>query len=397
MSPVQRGDSEVVPDSQSPPANPTALSRPRPSHTTLASNRYTPLAYKDLKDDDKVSVFSLDSASTASADSRGRNFVPPNPSHCKESDPYRRLVQIFKLGKIQLSSFRANQGAFPEGDWLYTMEKVLIDLNNLLGTLHEQRATQTIRFTKDVAIQVRLATTLLKQLDNALTELARLSPEVMTEAQQRIKAATFTLIDSDMDVSSDAGSEADRSEHEDNTKKEEDEDEHVVINVAHEQLGHDSKESTPKSPVKRLSRSASFSETPRSIDRSSVTPAAEPDSSFIPSFHIGQSVPQPSSRVLRSHAANMGDRSTSVEVPLPTVTPTTSISQRHKQEIDSLKSILAQQEQNKMSLELEARKLEQSRIELQTKVAKQQDHEQETARLLEEGQAINTNASLENS
>ncbi|KIL55424.1 hypothetical protein M378DRAFT_17965, partial [Amanita muscaria Koide BX008] len=314
MSPAIRGDSEYAPDSQQTPSRVQGNSKSLSQQT----NRFTPLV--GLRDTPSLVDFDHDSISTASAATNDVSRLPVSSQHTAETDPFRRMVQLIKLGKGQLADYYQDLGNIPSGSWLYSTEKVLVDLTNFIGFVHDERKKGRITFKGDRSINIRLANTVVKKLDDILNEIVKLSPEPVSETQQRVKAATCALLEDDMDFTSDAGSVS--GEMDDDIKEEEAEEQAEFpirdddsIN-SHEEFND--RASTPTSPVKRRSRSASFHEVPRSIDRSTTTPAAEPDSSYIPSFPT-LNIPV-SDRTLRSrNRTNEQHEATSpsLDIPLP--------------------------------------------------------------------------------
>ncbi|KIL55616.1 hypothetical protein M378DRAFT_17787 [Amanita muscaria Koide BX008] len=283
MSPAIRGDSEYVPDSYQ-----QQDSRVQGNSKSLSqqSNRYTPLV--GLRDTPSLVDFDHESISTASAASNDNSRLPVSSQHIAEIDPFRQMVQLIKLGRGQLADYYQDLGTIPLGSWLYSTEKVLVDLTNLVGYVHEERKSGRISFKGERSKNIRLANTVVKKLDDVLKEIAKLSPEPISETQQHVKAATRVLLEDDMDFISDTGSEFD--------VKEEEVGEQADFSIREDKSSSslddsNDRASTPTSPVKRQSRSASFHEVPRSIDRSTTTPAAEPDSSYVPSWPINKNIP----------------------------------------------------------------------------------------------------------
>ncbi|KIL54870.1 hypothetical protein M378DRAFT_18469, partial [Amanita muscaria Koide BX008] len=316
MSPAIRGDSEYVPDSQQ-HQDPRVQGNSK--SLSQQTNRYTPLV--GLRDTPSLVDFDHDSISTASAATNDVSRLPVSSHHVTENDPFRRMVQLIKLGKGQLADYYQDLGNIPSGSWLYSTEKVLVDLTNLIGYVHEERKLGKMTFKGDRSINIRLANTVVKKLDDVLKEIAKLSPEPISETQQRVKAATRVLLEDDMDFISDTGSVFGET---DNNVKEEEVGEQMDFSIrddrsVNSQEDSNDRASTPTSPVKKRSRSASFHEVPRSIDRSTTTPAAEPDSSYVPSWPILRNIPI-SDRTLRSHNRpheQHEDKSSSLDIPLP--------------------------------------------------------------------------------
>ncbi|KIL54435.1 hypothetical protein M378DRAFT_18886 [Amanita muscaria Koide BX008] len=315
MSPAIRGDSDYVPDSQQLDPRVQGNSKSLSQQT----NRYTPLV--GLRDTLSLVDFDHDSISTASAATNDVSRLPVSSHHVTENDPFRRMIQLIKLGKGQLADYYQDLGNIPSGSWLYSTEKVLVDLTNLIGYVHEERKLGKMTFKGDRSINIRLANTVVKKLDDVLKEIAKLSPEPVSEAQQRVKAATRVLLEDDMDFISDTGSVF--GETDDNVKEEE-VGERMDFSFrddrsVNSQEDFNDRASTPTSPIKKRSRSASFHEVPRSIDRSTTTPAAEPDSSYVPSRPIHGIIPI-SDRTLRSHIRpheQHENRVPSLDIPLP--------------------------------------------------------------------------------
>ncbi|KIL54656.1 hypothetical protein M378DRAFT_18687 [Amanita muscaria Koide BX008] len=117
MSPAVRGDSEYVPDSQQQDSRVQGNSK----SLSQQSNRFTPLV--GLRDTPSLIDFDHDSISTASAASKDITSLPPSSQHVAENDPFRCMVQLIKLGKVQLADYYQDLGTIPSGSWLYSTEK----------------------------------------------------------------------------------------------------------------------------------------------------------------------------------------------------------------------------------------------------------------------------------
>ncbi|KIL54970.1 hypothetical protein M378DRAFT_18375 [Amanita muscaria Koide BX008] len=197
MSPAVRGDSEYVPDSQQHDSRVQGNSK----SLSQQSNRFTPLV--GLRDTASLVDFDHD-------------------------------------------NYYQDLGTIPSGSWLYSTEKVLVDLTNLVGYVHEERKLGRTTFKGQRSKNIHLSNTIIKKLDDVLKEISKLSPEPVSEAQRRVKAATCVLLEDDMDFTSDAGSEAGdyREQSEVNVKEEE-------ISVESQEDFND-RASMPKLPLNRI-------------------------------------------------------------------------------------------------------------------------------------------------
>ncbi|KIL63416.1 hypothetical protein M378DRAFT_12156, partial [Amanita muscaria Koide BX008] len=371
MSPAIWGDSADVPDSQ----------------------HYSPMvkgncfnALVGLRDTESLVNFDHDSISTASAALKDKVSLPSSIHHTAEVAPFRRLVQLIKLGKVQLSDYYQDLGSVPSGSWLYSTEKVLVDLTNLIGYVHEERSKGALRVNSVNSKNVRLGNTVIKKLDDMLKEIARISPDEISESQQCVQQATRVLLKDDMDFTSDADSVVRDSRDHDKEEPIQEELQDFQDHIKEEFMSNESQEdvqdraSTPKSPIKRRSRSTSFHEVPRSInrssiDRSSTAPAAEPDSTYTPSWPNNRNAQVPlSDRVLRSHdqrhdqhAQNPIPSIPSIDIPLPfDQTPPVPSTQTHAlSELETLRQMAAQKEIKRQRLKDELLAQQKEHVQLE--------------------------------
>ncbi|KIL54733.1 hypothetical protein M378DRAFT_18604 [Amanita muscaria Koide BX008] len=150
MSPADRGDSEV--------------SENYSSLFYSKNDRFTPLV-----------TFEDDSVSCASIASQDEENTPPASTHTKESAPLKRVVQLVKLGRNQLSNYYGNLGSIPTASWFYTMEKVLMDLSVLLRSIKDDYKSGQLVLSRNDRKTLSLGYFLIKRLDISLKDIINLN------------------------------------------------------------------------------------------------------------------------------------------------------------------------------------------------------------------------------